>query len=162
MALATKDSGQRSICTHSPKATWLRFWRQLASKFYQRESSAIRKRCLWRSLVTRWHIAIGESWVANLNGASRLKFAVESLSIPANPSRSQLEWLREICCGCQPSFLFAVVDAVMENARSLQRQGSVQDRRKLNEYLHSVRSIEKRNRFAEQRTSACQLGSSAG
>lgn len=40
----------------------------------------------------------------------------------------------------------------MENARSLQRQGSVQDRRKLNEYLHSVRSIEKRNRFAEQRT----------
>lgn len=46
----------------------------------------------------------------------------------------------------------SVVDAVMENARSLQRQGSVEDRRKLDEYLHSVRSIEKRLRFAEKRT----------
>ncbi|MDC0284017.1 DUF1552 domain-containing protein [Mariniblastus sp.] len=45
----------------------------------------------------------------------------------------------------------SVVDMVIENARSLQRSGSRADRRKINEYLQSIRSIEKRLAFADER-----------
>ena len=45
----------------------------------------------------------------------------------------------------------SVVDLVIENAKSLQRSGSREDRRKIDEYLHSIRSIEKRLAFADQR-----------
>jgi hypothetical protein len=45
----------------------------------------------------------------------------------------------------------SVVDMVIENARSLQRSGSRADRRKIDEYLQSIRSIEKRLAFADER-----------
>lgn len=47
----------------------------------------------------------------------------------------------------------SVVDLVMENAKYIRRAGSIEDRRKLDEYLQSIRSIEKRLKFAETRTS---------
>ncbi|MDG1513481.1 MAG: DUF1552 domain-containing protein [Mariniblastus sp.] len=45
----------------------------------------------------------------------------------------------------------SVVDMVIENAKSLQRSGSRADRRKIDEYLQSIRSIEKRLAFADER-----------
>lgn len=45
----------------------------------------------------------------------------------------------------------SVVDMVIENAKSLQRSGSRADRRKIDEYLQSIRSIEKRLAFADAR-----------
>ena len=45
----------------------------------------------------------------------------------------------------------SVVDMVIENARSLQRSGSRADRRKIDEYLQSIRGIEKRLAFADER-----------
>lgn len=45
----------------------------------------------------------------------------------------------------------SVVDMVIENAKSLQRSGSRADRRKIDEYLQSIRSIEKRLAFADKR-----------
>ena len=46
----------------------------------------------------------------------------------------------------------SVVDLVLENAKQLRREGSRDDQRKLDEYLYSIRSIEKRLKFAESRT----------
>ncbi len=46
----------------------------------------------------------------------------------------------------------SVVDLVLENAKQLRRTGSHQDKRKIDEYLESIRSIEKRLKFAETRT----------
>ncbi|MCP4098321.1 MAG: DUF1552 domain-containing protein [Planctomycetaceae bacterium] len=45
----------------------------------------------------------------------------------------------------------SVVDMVIENAKSLQRSGSRADRRKIDEYLQSIRGIEKRLAFADKR-----------
>jgi len=45
----------------------------------------------------------------------------------------------------------SVVDMVIENAKSLQRFGSRADRRKIDEYLQSIRGIEKRLAFADER-----------
>ncbi len=45
----------------------------------------------------------------------------------------------------------SVVDMVIENAKSLQRVGSRADRRKIDEYLQAIRSIEKRLAFADKR-----------
>jgi len=45
----------------------------------------------------------------------------------------------------------SVVDMVIENAKSLQRSGSRADRRKIDEYLQSIRGIEKRLAFADER-----------
>ncbi|MEM7456858.1 MAG: DUF1552 domain-containing protein [Planctomycetota bacterium] len=44
----------------------------------------------------------------------------------------------------------SVLDAVLEDARSMQRSVSAEDRRKIDEYLESVRSIERRLEFADQ------------
>lgn len=47
----------------------------------------------------------------------------------------------------------SVIDLVLEQAKSLKRRASVNDQRKVDEYLDSVRSIEKRLEFAESKTS---------
>ncbi len=52
----------------------------------------------------------------------------------------------------------SVVDLVLENARTLQRKGSREDRRKIEEYLESIRSIERRLAFAEQQTDQALQG----
>ena len=46
----------------------------------------------------------------------------------------------------------SVIDLVLEQAKSLKRRASVADQRKIEEYLDSVRSIEKRLEFAESKT----------
>ncbi len=46
----------------------------------------------------------------------------------------------------------SVVDLVREHARQIQRAGSQEDKRKIDEYLYSVRSIEKRLAFADRKT----------
>ena len=46
----------------------------------------------------------------------------------------------------------SVVDIVLEHARQIKRAGSIEDQRKIDEYLESVRGLEKRLDFAEQQT----------
>ena len=46
----------------------------------------------------------------------------------------------------------SVVDLAMESAKQLQRLGSHEDRRKIDEYLQSIRGVEKRLKFADSRT----------
>jgi len=46
----------------------------------------------------------------------------------------------------------SVVDMVLDHARQIKRRGSIEDRRKIDDYLESVRGIEKRMTFAEQQT----------
>ena len=43
----------------------------------------------------------------------------------------------------------SVLDLVLRQAKDLQRKGSIEDRRKLDEYLEAVRAVEKRIDFAE-------------
>ena len=53
----------------------------------------------------------------------------------------------------------SVVDLVLDNAKQMMRSGSREDRRKIDEYLQSIRGIEKRLDFAESRTrQAIQAG----
>ena len=51
----------------------------------------------------------------------------------------------------------SVVDLVLENARAMKRAGSREDRRKIEEYLQSIRSIERRLEFAEKQTDQAVL-----
>ena len=44
----------------------------------------------------------------------------------------------------------SVLDSVLEDARSMRRQGSAQDQHKIDEYLESIRAIERRLAFADQ------------
>ena len=46
----------------------------------------------------------------------------------------------------------SVLDAVLDDAKSLRRRVSVDDHRKLDEYLESVRAIERRIQFADRQT----------
>lgn len=44
----------------------------------------------------------------------------------------------------------SLLDSVLQDAKSMQRRGSVEDRRKIEEYLESIRAIERRLDFADK------------
>ena len=97
----------------------------------------------------------GEGFFSNSLNRNSVSWADANTPVPRD-TEPRVVFDRMFRAGADQTSAQSVLDAVLEDAKSLQRTVSQADRRKLDEYLQSVRAIERRIEFAAKQSARAQ------